>query len=107
MPTRLTTLIRLKNDIIRKINFTIIQLNRDFMSIINDNPEIVNYYCEHFDNLHGKYIYLNYPLIHLTLPPFKTSIECEQLIKAVNGNFDSENIRENLLLLFYNKIRNL
>lgn len=95
-----STLIELlskKNDVLRKIDFAIIQLNSFFIQYFNEHPEVLNYSWEPLASPIEKLIYSEYPIIHIFLPPFRTTINYEQLISFANGNYSPSNIKSILI----------
>lgn len=102
----LIKLLKVKNDAIRKIDFAIIQLNDSLRQYFNEHPEILNYTWEPLSDPPDKLIYGAYPKIYIILPPFKATIEYEQLIDSISGEFSSENIKRQLIDLICKKLVN-
>lgn len=106
MLKRLLHLIGLKNDVLRKINFSILHLNASFKHLIDETPEVINYSWEPFDATNTNFIFLEYPFILVNFPPFKTKINCDELIDILNGKYDAESIETKLIEMIIKKIDN-
>ena len=95
--------LKVKNNIICKINFALIKLNSSLFKFLTESPELTNNSFEPLDNTQKIIIY-KYPYIDIELLPYRTTIQYDEIIKLSNNNYTPENISRIVITLIINNI---
>lgn len=96
------------NTLIARIDYALIELDHKLEQELILHPESVNYNIDPNSHIPDRHIVCEYPIIHVCLCPFKTTIKYEDIFKAIKtNNYETTHIIEIVVELINKQIYSL
>lgn len=83
-----------KNEMLNSLEISLMKINKMINECILNFPELRNY--SDFPQSNNKYIYMDYPNIVVSFPPYKKLISCDELLVRLSGKYLEEEIMKQI-----------